>query len=416
MLTIALELAAAAAAVWIIYLIYIELRNADHVWHAPCITPPSTREDVLYVIRSFRRVAEGKGINWWLDYGTLLGAWRIAGMMPFDHDGDLSYAAEHKPLLEQCRGELAALGIELNTERGIMFYRGEKLVDIEPWCIYGKVRCREDPATRVGLLKVLRPLFDDFPPEWIEPTWRVEFEGDLYPCPNHPERLLRKRYPTCRIHLRLCFPHKQKCWVSGDFWRESWKIFRSRRGPVIQALAVFFMVSLGLTPAQGQERQPLKLTSPAFADSATIPAKYTCATRSGAVSPPLEWSGVPMGTVSLALIVHDLEPLPARGLDDVLHWMIWNMPPTARQLAENVPPTAQLPDGSRQLIDAGGRGTAFRGPCAPVGQPHHYVFELFALDRKLDVAAGAMRADVMKAMDGHVLGHAVLVGLFARPR
>ncbi len=93
MLRIGLEVVAAALAVWIVYLIYIELRNADHVWHAPCITPTATREDVLYVIRAFQRVAEGKGINWWLDYGTLLGAWRIAGQMPFDHDGDLSYAA-----------------------------------------------------------------------------------------------------------------------------------------------------------------------------------------------------------------------------------------------------------------------------------------------------------------------------------
>jgi hypothetical protein len=192
---------------------------------------------VLYVIRSFRQVAEGKGINWWLDYGTLLGAWRIAGQMPFDHDGDLSYAAEHRPLLEQCRDELAARGIELNTERGVMSYRGEKLVDIEPWYVFGKVRCREDPATLEGLLKVMRPLFDHFPNQWVEPTWQIEFEGDFYPCPNHPERLLLKRYPTCRLHLRLCFPHKQKCWVSGDFWRASWQIFRSRRGPVIQALS-----------------------------------------------------------------------------------------------------------------------------------------------------------------------------------
>jgi hypothetical protein len=401
-LRIVLELAAAAAAVLIIYLIYIELRNADHVWHAPCITPLSTREDVVYVVRAFRKVAEGKGISWWLDYGTLLGAWRIAGMMPFDHDADLAYAAEHKPILESCRAELAALGIELNTDRGIMIYRGEKVADIDPWAVHGGLRCREDPASREGLMKVLRWLWDDFPPEWVAPTWRIEFEGDMYPCPSHPDRLLRKRYPTCRIHLRLCFPHKQRCWVSGDFWRESWKIWRSRRGPVIQALAVCAMVSLGVTSAQGQERPPLTLTSPAFADSATIPTKYTCAVRAGAVSPPLEWSDAPRGTVSFAVIVHDLEPRPARGLDDVLHWMIWNIPATARQLAENVPQAAS--------------GIAYRGPCAPVGQPHHYVFELFALDRKLDAAAGAMRADLMKAMDGHVVGHAVLVGLFARPR
>lgn len=221
------------AVAWIAYLIYVELRNAHHVWHAPCITPDTTRSDVVHVIREFRRIADGTGIRWWLDYGTLLGAWRLAKMLPFDHDGDLSYLAEDKPLLERCRGELAAAGIELNIDRGILFYRGEKVVDVEPWYVFGPVRCREDPRTREGLYSIMRPLFDDIPLEWLEPLWQIRFEDDWYPCPNQPERLLRKRYPTCRIHLRLCFPHKQRCWFSRDFWREAWRIWRSRDGPVV---------------------------------------------------------------------------------------------------------------------------------------------------------------------------------------
>lgn len=114
---------AIAGAAWLIYLVYVELRNANHVWHAPCITPDNIQNDVRYVIRNFKEVAEGRGIRWWLDYGTLLGAWRLGRSMPFDHDGDLSYVAEDKPKLDACREALAARGIELNTERGIMFYR-----------------------------------------------------------------------------------------------------------------------------------------------------------------------------------------------------------------------------------------------------------------------------------------------------
>lgn len=139
MLQLVLFGSAAAGLFWLVYLVYLELRNADHVWH---------------------------------------------------HDADLSYFAEDKPLVEACRAELARREITLNLDRGVMFLRGMKIGDLE---------------------------------------------GDWYPCPNHPERLLRRRYPTCRIHLRLCFPHKQKCWVSSAFWREAWRILRSREGPVLQA-------------------------------------------------------------------------------------------------------------------------------------------------------------------------------------
>ena len=235
MLRVVVESGVVAVVGWLVYLVYVELRNADHVWHDPCITPGDTHDAVRYTIRAFREVADRHGITWWLDYGTLLGAWRIGRTMPFDHDADLSYLAEHRPLVEACRPELAARGIEINTDRGILFYQGRKVGDLEAWHAYGPLRCREDPATREGLLKVMRPLFDDFPTAWVTPLWRIRFEDDWYPCPNHPERLLRTRYPTCRIHLRLCFPHKQKCWISRDFWREAWRIWRSREGPVIAA-------------------------------------------------------------------------------------------------------------------------------------------------------------------------------------
>lgn len=162
---------------------------------------------------------------------------------------------------------------------------------------------------------------------------------------------------------------------------------------------------------------PLKLTSPAFSDSTTLPAKYSCSTQPTNISPALQWSDVPKDTASFVLILHDMEPRPRKGIDDILHWMVWNIPGSTTQLPEGVPSgSAELADGSRQTNNQPGNNGNFgyRGPCAPPGIPHHYTFELFALDQKLSVPPEATRADIRKAMDGHILGHAVLVALFHR--
>jgi Raf kinase inhibitor-like YbhB/YbcL family protein len=172
-------------------------------------------------------------------------------------------------------------------------------------------------------------------------------------------------------------------------------------------------------PAAAQQAspvQPLKLTSPAFDDlSRTVPQKYTCA-ASKPVSPPLEWSGVPKEAVSLALIVHDLDGQPRRGVESSLHWMIWNIPIEKGELPEGISPRPELADGTRQSTPRPDTpdNVGFRCFGAQPGNPHHYVFELFALDQKLDVTTGAKRADVLRAMDGHIVGKAVLVGLFHR--
>jgi Raf kinase inhibitor-like YbhB/YbcL family protein len=158
---------------------------------------------------------------------------------------------------------------------------------------------------------------------------------------------------------------------------------------------------------------PMRLTSPAFTDSSPIPTKFTCSAQPAAVSPALEWTDVPKGTVSFTLIFHDLEPHPNKGSEDVLHWIAWNIPADATHLSENVPATADLPDGTRQGHNIRG-DVGYRGPCPPPGIPHHYTFELYALDTKLDLPATAKRAEVLNAMDGHIIGHAVLVGLFHR--
>ena len=161
--------------------------------------------------------------------------------------------------------------------------------------------------------------------------------------------------------------------------------------------------------------QVMTLTSSAWPDGGQIPAKYT--QEGEDISPPLAWSGAPDGVASYALIVHDPGAAIGNGTDDVLHWMLWNIPPTVTALHEHAPSMAQLPDGTRQISAT---GPYYRGPGPPASGPaHHYVFELFALDTMLDVpAVGASppntRAAVVAAMAGHVRGKAVYVGMFKR--
>lgn len=166
-------------------------------------------------------------------------------------------------------------------------------------------------------------------------------------------------------------------------------------------------------PGKAPPRPGLTLTTTAFADGAEIPSKYTQSDPSP-VSPKLEWTNVPPNTVAFVLIMHDPDVAIQRKTDDVLHWMAFNIPGTARELPEGVPATASLPDGTVQAKNLRG-GVGFMGPGAPAAGPHHhYTFELFALDTKLDLGPDATRADVLKAIDGHILGKGVLVGRFHR--
>jgi Raf kinase inhibitor-like YbhB/YbcL family protein len=156
----------------------------------------------------------------------------------------------------------------------------------------------------------------------------------------------------------------------------------------------------------------LALTTMGFPDGGEIPAKYTAAVPNP-VSPDLEWTNVPASTVSFVLILHDADTSVQKGTDDILHWMMFNIPGTVHGLPEGVPATAALPDGSVQGKNR--RGTpGFMAPAPPAGPFHHYTFELYALDIKLDLGPDATRGDVLKAMDGHIVGKAVLVGRFHR--
>jgi Raf kinase inhibitor-like YbhB/YbcL family protein len=174
------------------------------------------------------------------------------------------------------------------------------------------------------------------------------------------------------------------------------------------------LLALGLSQAVAQDKgnqtkapapPGLTLSSSAFKDGDVIPDKYTQSAGPAAVSPKLEWTNVPNGTVTFALILHDPDVALQKKTDDVLHWMVFNIPGTARELAEGVPASsAMLADGTVQAKNLRG-AVGFMGPGAPPAGPyHHYTFELFALDSKLDLSADATRADVLNAMQGHILG------------
>lgn len=151
----------------------------------------------------------------------------------------------------------------------------------------------------------------------------------------------------------------------------------------------------------------IQITSPAFAEGQPIPDQYTCAGLD--VSPPLAWTNAPAGTKSFALIADD----PDAPMGTWVHWVIYDLPPTATALAEGTPQSSQLPDGSKQGINDF-RRTGYGGPCPPPGKPHRYFFEIYALDTKLNLKAGATKRELLKAMNRHVLAEGQLMGTFQR--
>jgi Raf kinase inhibitor-like YbhB/YbcL family protein len=159
----------------------------------------------------------------------------------------------------------------------------------------------------------------------------------------------------------------------------------------------------------------MTLTTTAFDDGGVIPIKYSQAATSGAVSPALAWDNPPDGTVSFAVVVIDPDSALNKTTNQVLHWAIFNIPSSARGLPEGVPADSHLADGSAQLTNQN-KKTGYLGMGAPGGGPyHHYTFAVYALDATLAIGADASQADILKAMDGHILAKAVLVGRFHRP-
>jgi Raf kinase inhibitor-like YbhB/YbcL family protein len=167
---------------------------------------------------------------------------------------------------------------------------------------------------------------------------------------------------------------------------------------------------------------PMTMTVAGFPDGGQIPVKYSQAAEGVApgegTSPEISWTNTPPGTQSFVLHMHDMDLARNKTTDDQPHWVVWNIPASATGLSEGAPKGAQLPSGAYQISAT---GQMYRGPgAAATGPLHHYVFELFALDTKLDVQPSAdafeTRANVLKAIQGHILGKAVYGGLFRRPR
>lgn len=188
-----------------------------------------------------------------------------------------------------------------------------------------------------------------------------------------------------------------------------------RNYAVWRQMAVAALLAAVLPVMAGDKKQEgtnMILTSTVFFQGGLIPQRYTC--DGSDISPPLVWSGLPAGTKSLVLIVDDPDaPDPAAPRMVWVHWVLYNLPPVAGELPEAVPAKA-LPPGTLQGVNDWQR-TGYGGPCPPVGR-HRYFYKLYALDAVLPDLGRPAKAVVEKAMQGHILGHAELMGQYQRSR
>jgi len=173
--------------------------------------------------------------------------------------------------------------------------------------------------------------------------------------------------------------------------------------PVIMLMAACGAEEIDTTGLPGE----MEITSPVFEEGGAIPVRYSCEGED--ISPELNWDEVPGGTESFVLIADD--PDAPGGI--FTHWVVFNIPAGIYRLAEGTPGDPQLACRAFQCRNGFGN-TGYGGPCPPRGSLHHYRFTLYALDRTLDLAASASRAQVVNAMEGHILDMARLTGTFQR--
>jgi Raf kinase inhibitor-like YbhB/YbcL family protein len=150
----------------------------------------------------------------------------------------------------------------------------------------------------------------------------------------------------------------------------------------------------------------IEVMSSAFEEGAPIPQRYTCDGEE--ISPPLNWGSAPEGTRSIVLIADD--PDAPRGT--FVHWVLYDLPANARELPENTPRDKILPNGARQGVNDGG-DFGYMGPCPPSGT-HRYFFKVYALDTRVDLPPGKRKADLLKAMEGHILAQGQTMGKYGR--
>ena len=151
----------------------------------------------------------------------------------------------------------------------------------------------------------------------------------------------------------------------------------------------------------------MKVTSPAFQAGQAIPPKYTC--EGADISPPLQWNGIPHGAKSLALICDD----PDAPVGTWVHWVLYDLPVTATDLPEKLPASETLSFGGKQGINDFKR-VGYGGPCPPPGKAHHYYFKLYALGADLPLSPRATKQELLRAMEGHILAEAQIVGTYER--
>jgi len=160
--------------------------------------------------------------------------------------------------------------------------------------------------------------------------------------------------------------------------------------------------------SEEEMRVAFKVESQSFRQGETIPAKYTCTGQD--VSPPLRWADPPAGTKCFALICDD----PDAPMMTWLHWVVYNIPSERTGLPEDVPRAKGLDDGTMQGTNSW-RKIGYGGPCPPRGKPHRYIFKLYALNAKLEIGPGADKKSLLRAMEGHILGQAELMGTYGKP-
>ena len=178
--------------------------------------------------------------------------------------------------------------------------------------------------------------------------------------------------------------------------------------------ALFVTALLGCLVAAGGADKPnpqkvmnLQITSTAFSEGQTIPAKYSC--EGSDASPPLKWTNAPANTKSFALIADD----PDAPAGTWVHWVLYDLPPNTTGLPEDVAKTQFIAGNAKQGLNSWPR-LGYGGPCPPPGKPHRYFFKLYALDTMLDLKPGATKKEVEAAMKGHVLAEGQLMGTYQR--
>jgi Raf kinase inhibitor-like YbhB/YbcL family protein len=150
----------------------------------------------------------------------------------------------------------------------------------------------------------------------------------------------------------------------------------------------------------------IKVTSTALEEGGMIPKKYTCDDRD--ISPPLAWDDVPDGTKSLALICDD----PDAPMGTWVHWVLFDLPGDIRELSENIPPKKTFENGAKHGLNDF-REFGYGGPCPP-GGTHRYYFKVYALDRETGLEPGTTKAQLLRAMEGHILAEGKLMGRYRR--